>query len=439
MKVSKVLLPVILIVGLGLAWFSFITGSLKKHSEYMGCIEAAEDSVDKGLYEQAIEQYKRAFKYEPVEETYLRIREIYSMLYAEEHTAFIRGIYIADMVQATELFPKNPLFWITQIELYLEEQNYSKAYAAAKLAVKQSGGTELNALHKQLAYMVEVEHTLYSAFKMALNGYISVCDGERWYVINDNGESITSKYRVVGLINEGGQGLYVNNLDTRLLDLTEVSRARFNMIIEDAGYLDEASGYMPVKIDGAWTYMNTKGEYLPGQFEVAGSFYSGKAVAKRGGDWILLDVEGNQTELYGFEDIKLDLYGCHLQNNIIIAKKDGKYRLFDADFNQVGDFEADDIDICIDSQRIAYMQNNKWGFVNSTGEVVQEPKYTKAKSFANGYAAVCNEQGLWGFINKEFDLVIDYQYIDAYYFTSTETCMVSTTEGKVQMLHFMFN
>ena len=77
-------------------------------------------------------------------------------------------------------------------------------------------------------------------------------------------------------------------------------------------------------------------------------------------------------------------------------------------------------------------------FVEVSGKIIIKPQYTNARSFANGYAAVCNENNLWGFLNDEHKLCIDYTYKDALYFNSNETCLVSTTENTVQLLHFMF-
>ena len=97
--------------------------------------------------------------------------------------------------------------------------------------------------------------------------------------------------------------------------------------------------------------------------------------------------------------------------------------------------------------RIYYKNNYKKGQANSdllklvevSGKIIIEPQYTKARSFANGYAAVCNENDLWGFLNDKNELCIDYTYRDALYFNSNETCLVSTTENTVQLLHFMFD
>ena len=70
--------------------------------------------------------------------------------------------------------------------------------------------------------------------------------------------------------------------------------------------------------------------------------------------------------------------------------------------------------------------------------MLPEPAYAGAKSFANGYAAVCNADGLWGVINSRYELVIDYAYLSVSYFSSAETSWVSTFEGTVQLMKFMF-
>ena len=439
MKTSKTIIPIILVAALCLAWFSFISGILDNHNAYRKCVNDAEISIEEGLYEQAVEFYKESLKYKANKSTYMKIKETYDLLYAEEHTPFIRSLYIDDMALAAEAFPKNEEFWVAQIDLYMEALNYSKAYTTVNQAFNYGAqGEKLDSLYRTLLYKIKIGYKLYTAFKTALNGYITVFDGSNWLVLDDYGKAITSNYRFVGLISDDGKGLYTNNIDSRFLDITEVPRARFDLVFEEAGYFNEKSGLIPVKIDGKWKYMNLDGEFLPGEFEVAGSYYNRKAVAKANNTWVLVDEEGKQDSLAAFDDIKFDLYGCHIQNDVIIAMTDGKYHLYDTEFNQIGDFEADDIDIYIDPDGIAFESNGKWGFANSDGEIIVEPQYVQAKSFANGYAAVRNEDGLWGFINRKYELVIDYQFVDAYYFTQAETCMVSSTEGIYQMIQFMF-
>lgn len=440
MKNSAKLLPILLIVLLCLAWFSFVSGNLEEVAAYRACLGNAEKSVEAGLYEQAVEYYKQSLQHEMRESVYEKVQEIYERLYEEEHTAFIRNLFIDDMAMAAEAFPKNEAFWTKQVELYMESDNYKKAYSTINKAFnKGADGESLRELYNSLLYMVKPDYRMYTAFKTALNGYITVFDGTNWAVLDETGEMLTSNYRFIGLINDDGKGLYTNNIDTRFLDLTEVPRARFDMEVEEAGYYNGNCDRMPVKIGGVWRYMDLAGNFLPGEYEAAGSFYGSQAAAKTQDGWVLVNVAGEQTELSGIEDIKLDLYGCHIQNGVIIAKENGKYRLYDTNFQQIGTFEADDMDICIDPDRIAFCSGGKWGFINSKGEIIAEPQFAKAKSFANKYAAVQNEEGLWGFINRDFELVIGFQYLDAYYFTQAETCMISTTEGVYQMMGFLFD
>lgn len=440
MKAMKIVLPIVMIAVLCLAWFSFATGTLSEFTAYRACMEDAEISMEAGLYEQAVEFYKESLDHKSQESTYFKIKDAYDLLYAEEHTPFIRNLYIGDMALAAEAFPKTEIFWTTQIKLYNEANNFSKAYSVAQKAQNYgASGEELSSLYQELLYKVKVDYSLYTTFKTALNGFITVCDGANWFVLDDSGNEITSNYQFAGLLNDEGKGLYTNIVDTRFLDVNEIPRARFDITVEDAGYYNEKSDILPVKLDGVWKYMKLDGSFLPGEYEIAGSFYDRQAVVKKDNTWSVIDEQGNLKALPGFDDIKLDLYGCHIQNGIVIAKKDGMYHLYDTEFKQIGDFGAEDIDISIDPERIAFMRNGKWGFVDSDGKVVHEPEFAGAKSFSNGYAAVCNDQGLWGFIREDYTLVIDHQFVDAFYFTQAETCMVSKTAGTVQMLQFMFD
>ena len=87
---------------------------------------------------------------------------------------------------------------------------------------------------------------------------------------------------------------------------------------------------------------------------------------------------------------------------------------------------------------IAFKQGGKWGYVDTEGNVAVKPQYAGAKSFSDHLAAICDENGHWGFINSKYEQVIGFDYLDAYYFNSDETCMVSAAEGTYQMMRFVF-
>ncbi|MCI5623053.1 WG repeat-containing protein [Anaerostipes sp.] len=439
MKNMKIIVPAALLISLGISWTACLGSGVKTYKTYRHHMEFAHESSEGGLYEQAIEEYKEALKYWKSEGIWQEILRNYELLYGENHSAYVRKCYLDDMVLASEDYPGQAVYWKAQLDLYLEEMNYSKAYEIAKAAMKVPvKDEEVKSIYEDLLYRVKTDYELYSDFRTCLNGYISVYDGNQWKVLDEEGKTLTGNYAMIGLINDEGKGIYRDDTATWLLDKKEVARGRFDLEIEDAGYYSESLDCVPVKIGGVWKYLKGDGTFLPGEYERAGSFYNGRAAVQKGEAWYLIDTEGLRISDRNFEDIKLDLYGCHQQGDVILAKENGMYHIYNEKLEQVGDFSSDEIDICIDGGLIAYRQGNAWGYVNTKGEVVIEPTYGGAKSFSYGMAAVQNKDGLWGFINREYKIVIDPIYLDAHYFTSEETCMVSGTENTYQMQHYQF-
>lgn len=54
-------------------------------------------------------------------------------------------------------------------------------------------------------------------------------------------------------------------------------------------------------------------------------------------------------------------------------------------------------------------QNNKFGFIDKTGQVAVSLKYDDARHFGDGLAAV-KQHGKWGFVDKTGQVVIPLQY-----------------------------
>lgn len=83
-------------------------------------------------------------------------------------------------------------------------------------------------------------------------------------------------------------------------------------------------------------------------------------------------------------------------------------------------YQVDAVD-CIDpfgSNLIAVKNNDKWGFMNTQGEMVIEAKYQEAHNFHEGLAAV-KYKGKWGFINSADQQIIKPEYNHtSYYFNN---------------------
>ena len=195
MKASKIIVPIIMIGLLGLAWLSYFMGVSKNQKEYKECLAKAEESVDKGLYEQAVEYYKKALEFNSRESIYEDMKVAYDLLYAEEPIAYVRNIYLEDMKLASNAFPENEMFWERQIELYLDADNYKGAYETAKSALnKDVTSDKLDKMYNKLLYMTKLEYKVYEDYNTALNGYISLYNGNTWSIVSDAGEVIRDEY-----------------------------------------------------------------------------------------------------------------------------------------------------------------------------------------------------------------------------------------------------
>ena len=444
MKVVKRVICIAVLLFTSLGWYQYLNSAKSVDDAVFAALAGADGSVEKRLYEQAIEYCREAIELQPDVGHYLKMCDIYKLFYESDKEPRVYASFIRDMRAAARAYPKNPVFWSAMVELHMGAERYKEAYSAVNEA--RSFGVRDALIEKrylELKYMVKLDYKTYYDFRTCLNGYISVASDPaktQWIVINNGGSGNSGQYPFIGMLNDDGMGAYqTDEKEFRLLDRRRVSRGIMGVHdITDAGFYDEKTNYMPVKTGGVWRYMRPDGVTAPESYEAAGGFVDGTAAVRSKGRWGLTDAGGDIEWLPDVEDIKFSLRGRHIEGNVIIAREAGKYGLYDKKFQRLNGFECDDIDVCVDGGLIAFADNGLWGFVNTKGVIAVEPRYHKAASFANGYAAVADSAGLWGFINSEYDLVIDHQYEYAHYFTKDGTCLVSDGDGKYRLLGFYF-
>ena len=193
-----------------------------------------------------------------------------------------------------------------------------------------------------------------------------------------------------------------------------------------------AEDLVAIKINEKWAYYDLLGDKQFGEYTAAGTFQDGKAAVCDGKEWMLIDKNGKKAS-DSYEEIRLNTDGTYIKNSIMLAKKNGTWKMYDEKEKEVGKFSCDNLDVVTDDELIAFEKNSLWGFVNLEGEVVIEPEYTEAKSFSEGLAGV-SKGTLWGFIDENNRLVIENAYAEADYFNKEGNCMVKTAPDTWQLL-----
>ena len=443
MRAVKLAISFLFVLLTAIGWYRYAVNTAAGLSALSTALAGAERAAAGGLYEQAAECYRQAISLQPDAGLYKKLLETNTLLYGEDDSPRIYASYISDMRDAVRAYPKNPDFWSAIIEMQMGVERYNDAYDSVSEARSVGVRDErIEKRYRELIYMDRPGYRAYYSFNSGLNGYISAStdpENTKWIVIDEAGDNESAPFRYIGLINGDGMGVFQMDTDEfRLLDKALITRGIIGFHnITAAGAYDGAADYFPVKTGNGWTYMRPNGEAMQKTFEIAGSFTNGQAAVKADGQWGLADPAGEVWWLPNITDIKLGLTGNHIKGNVIIAREADKYGLYDKNFQRIGTFAADDMDIYLDGP-IAYKDKGLWGFADHKGAIVVPPEYHMARSFSNGFAAVADASGLWGFINAEYDLAVGYKYGFAHYFTKDRTCLISLEQGKYQLLNFRF-
>lgn len=421
-KVNIFIVAVVIALCLG-GWFGLTTEKASQNSLYNEYIEQADEWVSMGLYQRAIQNYELAMAEKTTEELLIKTMEAYQLRYEEAPEDTIDD-FIAFLEEATNAYPANEQLVDYLVTLYTIESDHEGIYTCLKRAIA-NGYDDEDVQAKLLAakYAFTLKRSEFSGIRQSVGDIYSTARTQAWNLYNlDDGYIFSTEYDFVGLCNADGI-VVVTGEDSRIVTTEGMVLGIFDGIVTDAGIY--AEGLIPACIDGKYSYYNDFAQKQFGEYEMTSMFQSGFAAVKSGGKWMLVNTDGEvSSETY--EEIVLDYAGRYLVDGFILVKiSDGSYGLFDEDWTLTAQIECSDTDIYTSDGLIAICQNGKWGYANSSGEVVIEPAYDEAKSFSNGLAAV-REGELWGFINTDNQLVIDYQFTDTGYMNSNGICPVRT-------------
>lgn len=177
---------------------------------------------------------------------------------------------------------------------------------------------------------------------------------------------------------------------------------------------DFSEGTAAVILNDAAGYIGKSGTVtIPFVFDEANAFHGGFAIVKKNGKFGLLHKTGKQVLPLEFDDISYDEKSAG--EKILRTLKEGIYRFYDSKGGllldgktslpadrpeKVGDFF---------SGRAYFIQADKYGFINKTGEKVIAAAYDWAENFHNGLARVkLNEKS--GLIDTIGKIVLPAEY-----------------------------
>ncbi len=422
---NSVGITVIFIALISLGWISFLlTPKNKVDNEIKAHMDQAEDYINRGLYQKAIEEYDAANQIREDERIWELKMDAHNSLYEWNSDDFYNS-FLTAAEEAAKKYPMNADFQTTLADLYLVKEDYVSAYKSLSKAI-EFGNNDQKVLDYRfkVKYAFKLEVPTYSDYHSCLNGSFSVCKRGEWFYLtaSDLTNESGKVYDFTGPINRDGLRLVSFEGRCFLMNSKSVIQGIEKFIPEASGIF--ADGLIPIKYEDKYHYYDILGDvqFDKESYDYAGSFSNGTAAVCKDNKWFIIDKNGEAVDDKIYDDVVLFLDGTYTKDNVKIFKYSGKYHLIVKD-EERGEF--DDVDILTDDGLIAVCVNGKWGFVNLEGEMKIEPKYLEAKSFSNGLAAVFNGTD-WGFINKDGELAIDYQFLDVDYFDNCRNCLVAS-------------
>lgn len=423
MKKIRVLTSAFMIVLMAAGGMSEVKEVITKDNMYTETLESAEENVEKGLYQIALEYYEEALNIKESEDVRKKYLEIYEECYSAGLSA--GKDYVGALTSSTSVYPKDPYYYVKLAEYYIEKSDYKSALSACNKGIANKVNDELlNSISKELKFSYRVENKTFERVFYAPSGYTTVKRGEYWGVLNIDGEEMYDiEYTYASPVNSKGEVYLINTARNAVYDSNgKVLALTQEQYMDTKAYND---GMLPIKLtDETWGFYNCDAQAvtLSGYDDVS-SFNNGKAVVKNGSLWVMIDKNGNQVSDASFSDVKLFENGEYVYKNVMVAEQGDTYALYDENGKLVADLSATDAD-CYYGDYIAVMDSQgMWGYADKSGNIVIAPSYTAAKSFSNGLGFTYNGSK-WGAINSELYNAIEYDFEYGGYFNKEGRCVV---------------
>ena len=435
MKTNRAAITIVIILLLIAGWGGLILSGTSTKENKKKFVSSADEYMQKKLYQKAIMDYEETLKIEESKEVRNKLLEAYRLSFEDGTSS--RKEYVAALETACKLYENDPYYWETILEFLVEQNMYDDANVYRKQCLRTEADSEkLRELNIEIKYHFKHNKRTYDAIYRTPQGYYTVCKDDKWGVIAPDGEVyVELYYQYIGPWNQKNVGVYKNEKGTRLIDSEKVVQAIYGVDGEKTGPSDEST--IPVFSEDGWKFIDYDGKKVLGSYEDASGFYDGIAAVKSSGEWSLIAKDGKAILENKFEDIKMYGNGDYTFENVMIAKQEGSYSIYNRKGKKQSEFTADDMDIYLGSMIAYKAPDGKWGFIDKEGTQVIEPSYDEAKSFSNGLAAV-KKGDKWGFINTSGTLVIDYQFDLADYFTEDGICFVSELIGQYTTIELQF-
>ena len=315
-------------------------------------------------------------------------------------------------------------------EVFAEAADYQlsinavqNALAILKHGIERTADVSLLEMYERSRYTFEMNRTVFDVISAIYNETVQVRIHGKWGIAGTDGvllipceyDKVSTLYQNRAIVKKNGVISAVDRNNNRVA-LAQTEVLDFRNFSENRVALMSEIG---------WRRATGDFELGASVFEDIGMYSGGYAAAKIDGKWGVISI-GNDWLISAQHDeiIQDELGRCYGQGAVFV-RDSGLVYLYTNGIQKANVYQ--NARPFSDKGYAAVQQNEKWGFIDTDGNVMIDFMFDDALSFGGHLAAVKIGE-LWGYVSIYGNVVIDTIFIDAKSF-SNGTAPVLTERG----------
>ena len=400
MKNNKVLIIIVVVILNIVVGFFAAQTLMGKKSDYEIKLDQARAYAEQNLCSKSIASYQEVIALKDSAAVRCEMVDVYDKgLEIGEFTK--KYAVFSDVDLMIDAFRDDLNLYEKIASLNLKYENYENCAKILMQARDFNLSSDLlTEIKEQIRYRYQKNYSMYTQVAPMFDGaYAVVAENVFSYLKDDGSTLLNGNFTYASSFNEGYAVVKrVNPEGTEQMFVIDKTGARQFYFPETAetssgvGVAKNSDGekllLLSVKDGEKYMYYYLNGEKAFGDYQFAGRFRNNvAAVQDAEGHWSLINGLGERITETTFEDVVCNEFDECAPKGLILAKKDGKYHIYNLNVEQVGTFACDGAKAFV-NDLAAFRQGDLWGYVDQEGNVVIEPQYEDAKSFSNGLGAV---------------------------------------------------
>lgn len=433
MKKYKNLVPLLLIVLMVVSSYMLVTEANQKAEQYKNYLAEARSYAEQGIVVDAVSAYNNVLELNNSLDICLEV----GVMFKENN---LSGDLVSWAEYIVDLYPQNIVAYEFLLNTYYEQEDYSSCFTLKDTINKRKlSSSVLTQIFDEIKYTYDLGYKAYENVTVFSEGYCAVSKSDNWGFVNETGNLvIKQKFAEVGAFagqraavkDDEGNYYYIDIKGNKKSVLPDnIKCSALGLIINNT---------ISICNDGKYGFYDSSYDYLFGSYDYASTLNYGIAAIKEGENWYLTDSTGTKINSESYQDIIVDEKEIAFRNERAFVNNGSGYIMVDAKGNKIGEYIYEDAKMFLSDSCAAVKIDGKWGFVNKDGKLLIDPQYDDARSFSNGFAAVCQGEE-WGYINENGDIAIEIQYEGGMDFNSSGCAFIKQNNEWVILKLYSYN